>query len=426
MSIYDIVANILNLIQNKNYKTKDAISECFQIYNISKNDKDLIYKIVYTYLNHFAYIDYVLEVNLNLQEKNLSYFLLCSILILKRYLKKNITLKEYENILFQSYYNDSINRQVKQDFYNLICQEKLISNELSLNRRLSIYYNYPINLIRYIKRVFTPDVVKKLLMAKDQTKPYFAINAIKAKIQDYENDPRFVLIKNKNELLQDLAMIQLEQPIRASQMEDLKQGYIFPLDFSVAKVLDDIKYHPFDDVILMTATTGNITSYLKIFASKNVGKMTAVFLRDVDLSRSKSLYNRLGIDVESILLKDISHLEADVERQSKDVVFVNLDNSSIGMMKRRKEVLLNLDLSKLQEENLQNIYKTLDEGYNLVKDNGRLVYMTKSFFEFETKNVIKKLLEKYKDLTLIKEKLILPYEYDCDGIYYAIMKRNAK
>lgn len=424
MSNFDIVSNILNLVQNKDYSTKQAISECFQIYHLSIEDKDKVFKIVYNYLNHFAYIDYVFEKYLDLKDKNHSYFLLVAIFVYVRYLKNNMEENEYEKVLNNSFYNDNIERRVKPLFFEMLNKEKLLEEELSINRKLSIYYNLPINLIRYLKKNFSNEVVKNILNCKDQNKPYFAINIKKAKINDFLNDDRFTLLRNKNDFLKDTAILRLDKTIKASQLQELKDGKIFPLDLSTAKAIDDIKYHQYDEGLLLPITNGHISSFLKMVADENKGKFTSVMISEYDANPARALYKRLDVNPEQIRIKDISLLQAYVPSKSKDLVIVHFENSQIGMMKRKKEVLLTLNINKYQE-NTKKMLEYLQEALNIVKEDGRLVFMTKSFFDFETKDLVQQLIEKNKDkITLVKDKTIFPYEYNSDAIYYAIFKRN--
>lgn len=65
----------------------------------------------------------------------------------------------------------------------------------------------------------------------------------------------------------------------------------------------------------------------------------------------------------------------------------------------------------------------LDSAHNLLKVGGRLVYSTCTINKKENETQIKRFMEHFIDMKLIKEELIFPDDHDSDGFYIVIMEK---
>ena len=66
----------------------------------------------------------------------------------------------------------------------------------------------------------------------------------------------------------------------------------------------------------------------------------------------------------------------------------------------------------------------LEEASKYVSSGGELVYSVQSILLDEGKRLIEDFLKKHSEYSLEKERQIYPYEFNSDGLYYAIMRKE--
>lgn len=115
--------------------------------------------------------------------------------------------------------------------------------------------------------------------------------------------------------------------------------------------------------------------------------------------------NRMNVNVESVL-QDATAYNQKYEEKF-DVVFADVPCSGLGVLNRRKDVILNrtyediVELTKIQSNILENVCK-------YVKKGGLLVYSTCTVFKMENDKIIENFLEEHKEFS--KEEISLPFE----------------
>jgi 16S rRNA (cytosine967-C5)-methyltransferase len=106
-----------------------------------------------------------------------------------------------------------------------------------------------------------------------------------------------------------------------------------------------------------------------------------------------------------------------------DKVLLDAPCSGLGVIKRKGDILLNLNDTKFDElEEIQ--YELLCEAGKILKRGGTLVYSTCTLNKKENEVQIKYYLNKNPDLYLVEQRTILPFEFNSDGFYYAIIKKH--
>ena len=60
-----------------------------------------------------------------------------------------------------------------------------------------------------------------------------------------------------------------------------------------------------------------------------------------------------------------------------------------------------------------------------VKAGGRLVYSTCTLNRKENEKQVMHFLQTHEDFHLVKEKTFFPFEYDSDGFYVALLRRDS-
>ena len=105
-----------------------------------------------------------------------------------------------------------------------------------------------------------------------------------------------------------------------------------------------------------------------------------------------------------------------------DGVLADVPCSNTGVLGRRVEVRRRLTpedfaaLAGLQRQ-------ILDRAISLTRVGGYLVYSTCSVDRDENEDVVASALVAHSDLELIKQRLTMPLQGQCDGGFYALMRR---
>lgn len=427
MKIFDMVADILYAIKIKKIPVKDYCNYFFLSNNISKEDKKYVVKIVNFYVRHFMLIDFAIKDNFPLISKeDIFFYLIAYYFISFKYMKEDISVEEIDNDLLESLYTPTYvdTTSFSQKIRAFCTQNKYLENKtLSKLEKNLLILNIPYDVFVKLHDSFSRDELNNLIKPNFQYKQALAININKCHLEDFVNDDRFEIIKSENKMFDSYGILILKQKILPSELKEVVDGKLFVLDFSIFKALDDINYHSFDDIMQITATSGNLCSYYSIINNMNNGRSLACFLDDRSLARSKALFERLGVDCETLICKELRFIKNEVEFDSKDVVICTPPNSNIGMFKRSGDVLFNFSLETAEMRAKDVIKEYLEESSYFVKPNGRLFFMVRSFLDFETTERIEEFVKNHPEFTLIKEKQILSYEFNSDSLYYAILKR---
>lgn len=141
---------------------------------------------------------------------------------------------------------------------------------------------------------------------------------------------------------------------------------------------------------------------------------------EVRLNLIKSKARVLGLDGITYTNIDGTNLES--LNRKFNVVLCDVPCSGLGVIKRKPDLKLNIkpedldDLVKIQKD-------ILNSAYNVLKDNGRIIYSTCTLNKKENERQVKEFLESHLDMQLQEEKIILP-KHGSDGFYYAVMTKK--
>ena len=106
-----------------------------------------------------------------------------------------------------------------------------------------------------------------------------------------------------------------------------------------------------------------------------------------------------------------------------DLVFVTPPSSYLGQVRRRPDILVNITESDIRAM-VKREKEYLEEASKYVSSGGELVYSVQSILLDEGKRLIEDFLKKHSEYSLEKERQIYPYEFNSDGLYYAIMRKE--
>lgn len=106
-----------------------------------------------------------------------------------------------------------------------------------------------------------------------------------------------------------------------------------------------------------------------------------------------------------------------------DVVIADLPCSGLGVMGRKNDIKYRVAENDLSE--LVSIQRRILEVVcSYVKDTGTLLYSTCTINPDENEKNVSWFLNNHKEFKLIKDRLFIQGVDNCDGFYYAVMKRD--
>jgi 16S rRNA (cytosine967-C5)-methyltransferase len=216
--------------------------------------------------------------------------------------------------------------------------------------------------------------------------------------------------------------IVLAESTDVTRLEAFKQGLVQPQDPAATAVAIAANPRPGQKVLDFCAAPGTKTTLLAELMA-NAGSITAMDVSPEKLERIKSNCDRMGI---TIVNTGLAEKVGQLEPMSYDVVLADVPCSNTGVLARRAEARW-----RFEAEALSQIVK--DQQFlaaaaaMFVKPGGRLVYSTCSIQEQENSQVVKRLIAKAGNLTLVEEAMTLPAGAQNptkwhDGGYYAVLR----
>ena len=148
-----------------------------------------------------------------------------------------------------------------------------------------------------------------------------------------------------------------------------------------------------------------------------------MFDLEKDYARLKNLNNRLDIKNIKSYIGNVDIMLTYSEYENYDTVIINPLSSSLGQIGRRPDILLTLSEKDVGFYGRQDL-KRLIEASKFVCKGGDLIYFVPTYTKKETTDVINKFLATKNDFVLDSSYLLLPDEYNSDGLFYALLKRR--
>lgn len=179
-----------------------------------------------------------------------------------------------------------------------------------------------------------------------------------------------------------------------------------------------------DDVVMdvCAAPGGKTTCAAEYLMGK--GKVYSMDISVDKLELIEENAKRLGLDNIKITAHDatIPLTDADIDVKIADVVIADLPCSGLGIIGRKNDIKYRVSAEQINElVELQR--KILDVVNAYVAPGGVLVYSTCTINPQENQNNLKWFLDRHKDFSLLEERLFLQGIDNCDGFYYAVMKK---
>ena len=169
--------------------------------------------------------------------------------------------------------------------------------------------------------------------------------------------------------------------------------------------------------------TASLSSSLAMRTYLEDGKIETLFTSESRFRRGKYQFERLGLNNAQAYYGSLKLLKTYCEYKVYDLVFVTPPSSYLGQVRRRPDILVTIAESDIKAM-VKREKEYLEEASKYVSSGGELVYSVQSILLDEGKRLIEDFLKKHSEYSLEKERQIYPYEFNSDGLYYAIMRKE--
>lgn len=213
--------------------------------------------------------------------------------------------------------------------------------------------------------------------------------------------------------------IKLHTPIPINKLPEFHEGTVSIQDFGAQQAAYLINPKDNERILDACAAPGGKTGHLLELANC---QLTAL---DIDAKRLERVAENLKrLNFQAVLhCAAAENLNDWWDNKPFDAILADVPCTASGTIKRNPDIKWlrrpsdALKTAKQQEKLLDNLWQTL-------KDNGRMLLATCSIFAEENHLQCQKFLARHKNALLIEEKTILPNDNQ-DGFYYALIRKQA-
>ena len=197
-----------------------------------------------------------------------------------------------------------------------------------------------------------------------------------------------------------------------------KKGYFTVQDESSMEAVRAAMIKPGYTVIDVCAAPGGKTTCAAEYMNGQ-GKLYSMDLSHDKLELIEENVSRLGFDNVEISCQDATET---IPGMLADVVISDLPCSGLGIIGRKNDIKYRLEEAQLKE--LAKLQKSiLNNVCQYVKQGGIMLYSTCTINPEENQDNVKWFLDEHREFELIKDRLFLQGVDNCDGFYYAVLKK---
>ncbi len=392
-----------------------TINSYFDKYELNRNEKDFITRVVYGTVSHMLYLQYQLEPLIKGRVKTYE----------KMLLLMSLYQIHFMNIPHYAIVNEAVNLAKKKkgirtaQYINAVLNQGVNTtrslDDLSFEERLSIETSHPLWMVKMFVKQYGKEKTEKICFANNEIPNKTGrINTLKISKEELLKDTSF----KAGELSEDAFYY---EGANIAHTDYFKEGKVTIQDESsqlVARLLDPKEN---EYVLDMCAAPGSKTSHLAQLMN-NKGRIDAYDLYEHKVPLVNAQMQRLGIDIVHMKAHDSTCLNELYEEKTFDKILLDAPCSGFGVLSRKPEIKYHDssamdEIIKIQEELLEN-------AYVLLKNNGKMVYSTCTINKKENEKQVLNFINKHKDMKIVKEKTILPYEYHSDGFYMCLLEKE--
>jgi 16S rRNA (cytosine967-C5)-methyltransferase len=227
--------------------------------------------------------------------------------------------------------------------------------------------------------------------------------------------------------------ILLDKPQDVTELPGFAEGLISVQDESAQLAASLLDVQPGHVVLDACCAPGGKTCHI-LESEPKLGSLTAIDLEQKRLERCKDNLQRLDLQA-NLIAADVGAIDQWWDNNSFDRILLDAPCSASGVIRRHPDIkLLRKDsdienLSKIQSELLEKVWKTLRKG-------SMLIYATCSVLPQENDQVVAQFLAANNDASTIKieanwgiatdfGRQIFPSAKGGDGFYYSRLQKNS-
>jgi len=393
-------------------------------YNFSNEDYHLLVKTLQGSIRHFYLLAYqVGTLFKDLSEEDDETYLLVLAIYQIKFMKKQISLNLIidNTIEVNNMFLLRLKDQEIVEKFNKVSNEKfkfdtnVITDVYKYN---SLMFSTPSWIIKMWSNQYGDDIMLSLLHSKNMKHDNFVhVNTTNKKSKDIISNPIYCSTNLGNCFI-------YKGDLPLSNLEDAKNGYVFVEDYSSQLLSNQIQFYKNSHILLLHCQTSSFSCDIANKVWNLNSTVDANFENDILYRKAKYQFQRLSIKNARAYLGDNNSLRTYLPYNYYDLVICSPISSCLGLINKKTSLLLTLTKEDIKEYiKEQKLY--LEEADKYLKSNyGCIVYMVNTINMNESNNITKEFLIKHNEYVLKEEKQIFPYEYNSDGLYYAILTKG--
>lgn len=413
-----IALDILLKWKKENSYLNLTINAYFQKYDLSRQEKDFITRVVYGTVQNYLFLEYVLKQYCQGRVKSFEKMLLVMSLYQHYYMK---SIPDYAIV------NEAVNIAKKQkgiktsQFVNAILK-KALSTDIDLSsldelERLSIETSHPLWMVKMFTKQYGFEETKKICQANNEV-PYKTarMNTLKASADMFSDDSKW----QKGQFAPTALYY---QGGNIAHSQEYQEGLVTIQDESSQMVASLLNPNSHDYVLDMCCAPGGKTTHLAAIMN-NGGQIDAFDLYEHKVHLVDENCQRLGVTNVKCQAYDATKLSELYDNETFDKILLDAPCSGFGVLSRKPEIKYHD--SQAMDEIIQIQYILLNQAYLLLKKDGQIVYSTCTINKKENEKQIQRFIQEHPDMVVAEEKTILPYMYHSDGFYMCLLKKEGK
>lgn len=287
---------------------------------------------------------------------------------------------------------------------------------------LSITYSFPRYLCKLWVKSYGQDTAEKIMSSLNQRSTVTVrVNLLINSTDEYLKKLEQSGVKaERSKLCDDGINILSATPI--TDLPGYDSGAFFIQDDSSRLCVETLDPQKGENILDACACPGG-KSFASAIKMNNEGSITSCDLHENKLSLIESGAKRLGISIIEAMQCDSSVFKAEWEEKF-DRVLCDVPCSGFGTIAKKPDLRLKNSDSVKELPEIQ--LSIVDNCSKYVKKGGILVYSTCTLNPSENEENVKLFLDNHTDFMLVSQTTKFPFQGDCDGFYFAKLKKIQK
>lgn len=410
---------IEKIIDKKGY-THIVVNDYLGKFELSEEDKAFFTKLTYGTVENLLTIAYLLDpyIGSKKQKTWLKYLLYISVYQLL-YLKTPDYAVINEAVNIANVKDRAVGGFVNAVLRNFIRNPKKEITGMDEINTLSIKYSYPAWLVAYLLKDYSIEEVEAIFIEFSKVKKAaIRVNTLKATKEEVINELRASgLDVEETDLVKNGLLV--DGSIQNHKL--LKNGKIIIQDLSAQLVSEVIAPIEGENVLDACSAPGGKSSHLSAIMN-NTGTIHACDIHQHKIKLMEKFFNHNGNTNIKMQLVDARELKNYNLEGSFDHVLADVPCSGFGVMGHKVDLKYQINLDSIEEiKELQK--EILESTWELVKTGGTYTYSTCTINKEENEEQIENFIKDRKDVEVMYERTILPFEYHSDGFYICKMRK---